>query len=71
VYQQKILLLLILALATFSAYGAHLFWKKRIDPRRSFRHFLGYVFVNLASVFVLVFVFGFLIIHFKEFFFKK
>ncbi len=62
---------MILVLATLTAYFTHWFWKKRIDPRRSFKDFLLFMVVNVLSVFVLVFIFGFIIIHFKDFFFKK
>jgi len=68
---QNILLLTVLILATLTAYIAHQFWKKRIDPRRSFKHFLLFMGVNVLSVFVVVFIFGFIIIQFKDFFFKK
>ncbi|MEP7255545.1 MAG: hypothetical protein ABI666_07190 [Ferruginibacter sp.] len=66
----KLLLLLILIITTFAAFALYRFWKKKIDPRRSFGYFLLFVLVNLATVFVLVFIFSFLIFHYKEFFFK-
>ena len=68
---QKILLLVVLIVATLTAYVTHQFWKKRIDPRRSFKHFLLFMLVNVLSVFVLVFIFGLIIIQFKDFFFKR
>ena len=70
-HYQNILLLTVLIVATLTAYITHQFWKKRIDPRRSFKHFLLFMLVNVLSVFVVVFIFGFVIIQFKDFFFKK
>jgi len=68
---QKILLLIIIAVAVLTGYSVYQFWNKKINPRRSFKHFILYMLLNLASIFVIVFVFGFVIIYFKEFFFKK
>ncbi|MGC4101999.1 hypothetical protein [Ferruginibacter sp.] len=70
-FLKKILLLAVIAAAVFAGYTIYQFWNKKIDPRRSFRHFIIYILVNLASVFVIVFITGFIIIHFKEFFFSK
>ena len=68
---QKLLLLIIVAVAVLSGYSVYQFWNKKINPRQSFKHFVLYMLVNLASIFVIVFMFGFVIIYFKEFFFKK
>lgn len=68
---QKLLLLLTVAAAVLSGYGVYQFWIRKINPRKSFQHFLFYTLVNLLSVFVIVFIFGGVIIYFKEFFFKK
>ncbi|HMK05356.1 MAG TPA: hypothetical protein VK489_14235 [Ferruginibacter sp.] len=67
----KLLLLLILGITCLAAYALQGFWKKRIDARRSFAYFLLLILVNLISIFVMVFIFSFLIIHYKEFFFKR
>jgi len=45
--------------------------KTRIDPRASFKNFLLFFFINLAALFSLIFLLGFLIIYFKDFFFKS
>jgi uncharacterized membrane protein YidH (DUF202 family) len=68
---QKFLLLITIAAALLAAYSMYQFWNKKINPRQSFKHFMLYMALNLASIFVIVFVFGFAIIYFKEFFFKK
>jgi len=70
-HSNNILLLLILTAATVAAYAVHLFWKKKIDPRKSVKHFFLYLFAHIASIFILVFIFGFFIIRFKEFLIKK
>jgi uncharacterized membrane protein YidH (DUF202 family) len=67
----KILLLVVFAAGLALAYSLYKFWSKKINPRRSFKYFVIYMAVNLASVFVIVFLFSFVIIYFKEFFFKK
>jgi uncharacterized membrane protein YidH (DUF202 family) len=68
---QKILLLLVFGAGLLLAYSIYQFWNKKINPRQSFKHFIIYMAVNLVSVFVIVFLFSFVIIYFKEFFFKK
>jgi len=68
---QKILLFILIAAAVFTGYSVYQFWNKKINPRQSFKHFILYMLANLASIFIIVFVFGFVIIYFKEFFFKK
>lgn len=68
---RKLLLIIVLAITTLIAYQVQDFWKKRIDPRRSGKDFLLFIVLNLISVLVLVFIAGFFIIHFKEFFFKR
>jgi uncharacterized membrane protein YidH (DUF202 family) len=68
---QKILLLLLFGAALLLAYSIYKFWNKKINPRQSFKHFIIYMAVNLVSVFVIVFLFSFVIIYFKGFFFKK
>jgi len=70
-HRQDILLLTVLIVAILAAYLTHQFWKKRIDPQRSFKHFLLFMLANALSVLVLAFIFGFIVIRFKDFFFKK
>ena len=66
----RLLLLFILAVATFTGYVAYGFWKTKIDPRRSAAYFILFMLVNLATIFILVFIFSFVIFQYKEFFFK-
>jgi uncharacterized membrane protein YidH (DUF202 family) len=68
---QKFLLLITVGAALLAGYSMYQFWNKKINPRQSFKHFIVYMVLNLASIFLIVFVFGFVIIYFKEFFFKK
>jgi len=70
-YNQRILLLAILLVTIAAAYFTHVFWKKKINPRRSMGRFLLYVLLNLVSIFVLVFIFSLIINQYKEFFFKR
>jgi hypothetical protein len=68
---QKLLLLVIIIAAIFAGYGIYQFLTKKINPRRSFSHFITYMLLNLAGIFVIAFIVGFIIFHFKEFFFSK
>jgi hypothetical protein len=68
---QKILLIVIIAISILTGYSSYKFWNKKIDPRKSFKHFTIYMLANLASIFAVVFITSFIIIYFKEFFFKK
>jgi hypothetical protein len=68
---QKLLLLVIIATAIFAGYGIYQFLTTKINPRRSFAHFIVYMLLNLAGIFVIAFIVGFIIFHFKEFFFSK
>lgn len=67
----NVFLILLLGLALLSAWYVHKFLAKKIDPRSSTKNFFLYMFLHIAAVFILVFIFGFLIIYFKEFFIKK
>ncbi len=46
------------------------YFKRKIDPVASMPRFLLFLFVNILALFCLIFLLGFLIIYFKEFFFK-
>ncbi|MEI7471385.1 MAG: hypothetical protein WCJ85_03935 [Chitinophagaceae bacterium] len=70
-YQSKLLLLLLLLVTTIGAYYTHILVQRILPPKRSFGHFLGYVVLHMISIFVLVFLAGFVVFYFKEFFFKK
>jgi len=68
---QKIVLLSLLVLVMILAYIFHALTMKYITPRRSFKHFIVYMIVNLAAVFGLVFLVSLLIFKYKDFLFKK
>jgi len=42
-----------------------------IDPKRSVAFFIMYVLAHLASIVVWVFIFGLVLNHYKDFFFKR
>ena len=41
----------------------------KIQPRKSFSRFLLFLMANIAAVLFIIVIIGFIIIHFKEFFF--
>ena len=53
-----------------AAYFIHEFLKKKINPRRSFGHFIIFVIADLLVVFVLIFLLSFILFEYKDFFFK-
>jgi type III secretory pathway component EscU len=65
------LLLAVFSAGLLLAYSSYQFWNKKINPRQSFKHFIIYIVVNVVSVFVIVFLFSFVVIYFKGFFFKR
>jgi FtsH-binding integral membrane protein len=67
---KKLLLLGVIAAAVFSGYSFYQYITKKINPRQSFTHFIFFMLLNLLGIFIVVFVFSFLVIHFKEFFFS-
>jgi formate/nitrite transporter FocA (FNT family) len=67
---KKFLLLGVIAAAVFSGYSFYQYINKKINPRQSFTHFIFFMLLNLLGIFIVVFVFSFLVIHFKEFFFS-
>ena len=67
---KNVLVVLLAVCAIFIALKLHACLKTRIDPRSSFVNFILFFSINLLALFCLVFLVGFLIIYFKEFFFK-
>lgn len=53
-----------------AAYFVYQFLKKKLNPRRSFGHFILFVFVNLLVVFAFIFLLSFILFQYKDFFFK-
>jgi len=68
---QRIVLLSLVVLFMIIGYIFHSLTMKWLTPRRSFKHFLAYLIVNLAAVFGLVFLVSLLIFKYKDFLFKK
>jgi hypothetical protein len=67
---KKILILFLTAALMVAAYFIHEFLKKKINPRRSFGHFIIFIIANLIVVFVLIFLLSFILFQYKDFFFK-
>ena len=64
-------MLVMIAAAMAAAFQFQRYLKSIFNPRRSLQHFLLFLLINIIIVFVLVFITGFIIIYFKDFFFKK
>ncbi len=60
-----------MATAVLTGYTIYRYISKKINPRQSAVYFLLYILLNLLSVLLVTFIFGFIIIHFKEFFIRK
>lgn len=54
----------------YAAWQMHQFLQLKVDPRKSLQRFLLFLLLNIGAVFLIIFIVGFTIIHFKEFFFK-
>ncbi|MBL0181828.1 MAG: hypothetical protein IPP96_05820 [Chitinophagaceae bacterium] len=68
-YNPRVLLFILTA--TILAYLTHVFLKRMIDPRRSVVSFIMYIAAHLVSIITWVFIFGLVLIHYKDFFFKR
>jgi hypothetical protein len=68
---KKMLILLIVVAAMFAAFRFQQYLIIQIKPARSIQHFLLYFFISAIVIFAMVFITGFTIIYFKDFFFKK
>lgn len=68
-YNPRVLLLILTV--TILAYLTHVLLKRMIDPKRSVAFFILYVLAHLASIVVWVFIFGLVLNHHKDFFFKR
>jgi formate/nitrite transporter FocA (FNT family) len=67
----KLILLILMATAVFTGYAIYQLISKKVSPRQSAGYFLLYIVLNLLSVLLVTFIFGFIIIQFKEFFIRK
>lgn len=67
----RIVLLIVMAFAVLAGYTVYQFIVKKINPRQSAANFFLFVLLNLLNVLLVTFIFGFIIIQFKEFFIRK
>ncbi|MBA2249519.1 MAG: hypothetical protein H0W12_04955 [Chitinophagaceae bacterium] len=70
-FLKRILLLIIIIAAMFAGYYLNEFWKKIIEPRKSFARFIVFIIANLTTVFILVFLLSLLLSRYRVFFFKQ
>jgi len=68
---QKIITLLLIVVAVLATYGLHTVIKKNIDPKKSFGHFISYMLLHFAVIFLVVFAVSFIIFRSGNLLFKK
>ena len=68
---KKLLMLLLVVSAMFVAFKSQQYLITKIKPARSIQHFLLFLLICALIIFVMVFITGFAIIYFKDFFFKR
>lgn len=68
---QKLIILLVIAVACIAVYFSHLLLKKFLDPKRSFGHFTLYIIFHFAAVFIIVYGVSFLLFKQSGFLFKR
>jgi uncharacterized BrkB/YihY/UPF0761 family membrane protein len=68
---KKIILLLLMGAAVSAALWFNGFLKQKINPYGSTRNGLLYLLLHLLAIVILVFAVGFVIIYYREFFFKQ
>jgi heme/copper-type cytochrome/quinol oxidase subunit 2 len=69
-FLKKILILFLTATAMVGAYFIQEFLKKKINPRRSFGHFILYIIITIIIVFGMIFLLTLFLYQFRNFFFK-
>jgi len=67
---KKVLILFLTAIVMVAAYFVYQFLKTKINPRRSFLHFIIFVILNMLVIFGFIFILSFILFYFKDFFFK-
>lgn len=67
---QNLLILFLLLFIVLVAFFVQKVWSKYINPRKSFGHFLLYVFANLASIVLIVYLFGLFVIKYRNLLFR-
>lgn len=68
---KKVLLLILIIAAMWSAYQLQQYFQVIIQPKKSLSHLFLFLLISCATVFVLAFIAGFTIIYFNNFFFEK
>jgi hypothetical protein len=54
-----------------AAWYIHEFLKKKLQPRKSFSHFIAFMSANLLVIMLLIFLLSFVLFQYRDFFFKK
>ena len=67
---KKVLILLMVLIAMYLAYVAVNFLKSKIDVRRNMGAFLLLLLLSFTTIFLIILILGFLLVEFKDFFFK-
>lgn len=67
---KKLLILLMVALAMYGTYQAVEYLKKKINGRKSLGNFLLLFFLSFGVVFLVILFLGWIIGHYRDFFFK-
>jgi len=66
---KKIVLLIIIVAAMYATWQLQQLLQIKVNPRKSLQRFLLFFVINFIAVFLIIVITGFIIIHFKEFFF--
>ena len=69
-FLKKIIILLLTVTAMIAAYFIHEALKEKINPRKSFVHFILFVLANFIVIFGLIFLLSYFLFQYKDFFFK-
>ncbi len=69
-FLKKLLILLLALLAMYVAYIAVNFFKEKIKVQGNMGAFLLLLLFSFITIFVIIAAFGFLLVRFKDFFFK-
>jgi hypothetical protein len=70
IFFKKMLILLLVMIAMYLAYVVVNFLKSKINARGNMGAFLLLLLLSFTTVFLIILVFGFLLVEFKDFFFK-
>ena len=70
IFFKKMLILLLVLVAMYLAYVVVNFLKSKINVRGNMGAFLLLLLLSFTTVFLIILAFGFLLIEFKDFFFK-